>query len=149
MRAPLPVSRGDAFELTEFLRAADLTVSDIGEPDLYLWTDLDVDGRIVGSTGFELDGQDALLRSVAIHPSLQRLGRGTELARFSLDQATALGARRAWLFSRRSGPFWQSLGFQSADITELAAALASTHQVRAFAESGQLRYETAWSRPLP
>jgi N-acetylglutamate synthase-like GNAT family acetyltransferase len=149
MRPPLPVSRGDAFELTEFLRAADLTVDGIGEPEVQLWVDLDPDGRIVGSTGFELDGQHALLRSVAVHPSLRGTGRGTELAQFALDRAASLGATRGWLFSRRSGPFWQKLGFEPADITELAVALASTHQVRAFAASGQLRYETAWSRPLP
>jgi len=149
MRPPMPVSRGDAFELTEFLRASDLTVSGIGEPDLYLWVDLDPDGRIVGSTGFELDGQNALLRSVAVHSTMRGTGRGTELAQFALDQAASLGATQAWLFSRRSGPFWQKLGFTPADITELADAVASTHQVRAFAASGQLRYETAWSRPLP
>jgi N-acetylglutamate synthase-like GNAT family acetyltransferase len=149
MRAPLPVSPGDAFELTEFLRAADLTVSGIGEPDLHLWVDLDSDGRIVGSTGFELDGQHALLRSVAVHSTMRGTGRGTELAQFALDQAASLGATQAWLFSRRSGPFWKKLGFAPADITELADAVASTHQVRAFAASGQLRYETAWSRPLP
>ena len=149
MRPPLPVSRGDAFELSEFLLAADLNVDGIGEPDVHLWVDLDPDGRIVGSTGFELDGQDALLRSVAVHSSLRGIGRGTELAQFALDRAATMGATRAWLFSRRSGPFWQKLDFEAADITELAQAVASTHQVRAFATSGQLRYATAWSRPLP
>jgi N-acetylglutamate synthase-like GNAT family acetyltransferase len=149
MRAPLPVARGDAFELAEFLRSADLTDSGVGEPDLHVWVDLDVDGRIVGSTGFELSGDQALLRSVAVHPALRRSGRGTELARFGLAEAAALGAARAWLFSRRSGPFWESIGFAPASPADLAAALPSTHQVRAFTESGQLRYETAWSRPLP
>jgi N-acetylglutamate synthase-like GNAT family acetyltransferase len=148
MRPPLPFARGDAFEFSEFLRSADLTVTGIGEPDLHLWADFDADGRILGSTGFELAGQDALLRSVAVHASLRGAGRGTELANFALNQAAALGATRAWLFSRRSGPFWQALGFESADITELAEVLASTHQVRSFAASGQLGYETAWSRSL-
>jgi N-acetylglutamate synthase-like GNAT family acetyltransferase len=149
MRLPLPVSRGDAFELIEFLRSADLTVNGVGEPDIQLWVDLDVDGRIVGSTGIELNGQDVLLRSVAVHPSLRGAGRGTELARFALERAESLGARRAWLFSRRSGPFWEQLGFQPADVSELAAVLPAAHQVRAFTKSGQLRYETAWFRPLP
>ena len=58
------------------------------------------------------------------------------------------GAERAWLFSRRSGPFWQQLGFTSADRDELAQALASTHQVRLFTETGQLQLEVAWSRRL-
>ena len=82
MRPPLPVSRGDAFDLTVFLRAADLTVNGIGEPEVRVWIDLDPDGRILGSTGFELDGEDALLRSVAVHPSVRGNGRGTELGRF-------------------------------------------------------------------
>jgi N-acetylglutamate synthase-like GNAT family acetyltransferase len=148
MRPPLPFSRGDAFELGEFLRACDLTVSGIGDPEVLLWLDLDVDGRIVGSTGLELSGSHALLRSVAVHPALRGTGRGTELAQFALAHATGLGATRAWLFSRRSGPFWQKLGFESAEITELADALSTTHQVRSFAASGQLAYETAWSRSL-
>jgi N-acetylglutamate synthase-like GNAT family acetyltransferase len=149
MRPPLPARKADAFELTEFLRAADLTTSGVGEPDVRLWVDLDPDGRIIASTGFELAAPDALLRSVAVAQSLRNHGRGTELARFALDEAHAAGASRAWLFSRRSGPFWMSLGFEPADSIELAAALATTHQVRAFTTSGQLKYEVAWSRPLP
>ncbi|MDT9627884.1 hypothetical protein RTF48_24940, partial [Escherichia coli] len=58
------------------------------------------------------------------------------------------GAMRAWLFSRRSGSFWQSLGFESADRDELAEALADTHQVRLFQQTGQLGCEVAWSRSL-
>jgi N-acetylglutamate synthase-like GNAT family acetyltransferase len=149
MHLPLPVSRGDAFELTEFLRSVDLTASGVGEPDVQLWVDLDVDGRIVGSTGFELRGENVLLRGLAVHPSLRGAGRGTDLARFALDQAGSLGARRAWVLSRRWAPFWANFGFEPADTTELATVLADTHQVRALTESRLLRYETAWSRPLP
>jgi N-acetylglutamate synthase-like GNAT family acetyltransferase len=149
MRPPLHAGSADALELTEFLRGADLTTSGIGDPSVRLWIDLDVDGRIIASTGFELDGHDALLRSVAVAASHRGHGRGTELARFALDEAYSAGATRAWLFSRRSGPFWKRLGFRPADSAQLAAALPSTHQVQAFAASGQLRYEAAWSRPLP
>jgi N-acetylglutamate synthase-like GNAT family acetyltransferase len=67
---------------------------------------------------------------------------------FALSDAARSGATRAWLFSRRSGPFWQKLGFQSADREELAALLSQAHQVQLFAESGQLGREVAWSRPL-
>ena len=149
MRAPLHAESADAFELTEFLRAADLTTSGIGETGVHLWVDLDTDGRIIATTGFELEGDNALLRGVAVAPSLRGRGRGTELAQFALDQARSAGATRAWLFSRRSGAFWKRLGFQPADAAELALALASTHQVRALDASHQLRYETAWSRSLP
>ena len=109
----------------------------------------------VASTGYERsdDNPHVLIRSVAVDPALRGRGKGLELARFSLDRADESGATRAWLFSRRSGPFWQKGGFVSADRNELAIALASTHQVRLFTvrlftESGQLQREVAWSRLL-
>lgn len=73
-------------------------------------------------------------------------GRGSRLA---LEQAAAEGATTAWLFSRRSGPFWQSLGFEPADRDRLADLLADTCQVRLFRQTGQLDHEVAWSRALP
>jgi N-acetylglutamate synthase-like GNAT family acetyltransferase len=149
VRDPLRATAADAFALAEFLRSVDLTVSGVDDPSCRFWIDVDADGRIVATTAFELVDADALIRSVAVAPHLRGSGRGTELAQFALDQATALGARRAWLMSRRSGPFWTKLGFGTADIHQLAAALLSTTQVRAFAESGQLDYETAWLRALP
>ena len=148
MRPPLEFSRGDAFELGEFLRAAGLSAAGIGEPGLALWIDLDPDGRIVGSTGFELVGRDALLRSVAVGRSLRSRGRGSELVEFALAEAGHLGAERAWALTRRTGPFWEALGFAATEGPDLAERLADTHLVRSLVASGLLRYETAWSRPL-
>ncbi len=65
-----------------------------------------------------------------------------------MGQAASAGAARAWLFSRRSGPFWQGLGFDPADRDDLATVLAGTTQVDLFRRTGQLAREVAWSRPL-
>ena len=140
----------DAGALSAFLGEADLTLSGLGAPSVRLWIERDESGAIVGSTGYELssNGHHVLIRSVAVAPRLRSRGRGSALARFALERAAEEGARMAWLFSRRSGPFWQSLGFASADRDELAEALADTHQVRLFRESGQLGREVAWARPL-
>lgn len=137
-------------ELTAFLREVDLTLSGLDQPGVRLWIERDTDGRIVGSTGYELsaDGRAALVRSVAVHPRQRAAGRGTALARFALAQAAAEGARTAWLFSRRSGGFWQTLGFLPADRDELAALFADAHQVRLFQETGRMSIEVAWSMPL-
>lgn len=136
--------------LTEFLSEVDLTLSGLDAPSVRLWIERDDRGRIVGSTGYELssDRRHALIRSVAVSPTQRSRGRGSALAGFALKRAAEEGARRAWLFSRRSGPFWQSLGFESADRDELAEALADTHQVRLFHQTGQLGREVAWSRFL-
>ncbi|WP_181129922.1 GNAT family N-acetyltransferase [Rathayibacter sp. AY1E1] len=136
--------------LTAFLREVDLTLSGLDLPSVRLWLERDDSGAIVGSTGYEIsgDGQHALIRSVAVNPTQRSRGRGSTLAGFALERAAEEGARSAWLFSRRSGPFWQSLGFQTADRDELAKALADTHQVQLFQQTGQLGREVAWSRRL-
>lgn len=144
------VGPGDVAALTTFLIEADLSLSGLDAAAVRLWIDHDADGRIVGSAGFELspDGQHALIRSVAVGAAERDGGRGTDLARFAMARAAEAGATTAWLFSRRSGPFWQRLGFESAERDELAAALAGTHQVGLFRETGQLEREVAWTRSL-
>ncbi|WP_413354828.1 GNAT family N-acetyltransferase [Microbacterium sp. 1P06AB] len=140
----------DAGEIEAFLREVDLTVTGLDAPTVRLWVERDASGRIVASTGYELsgDGRHALIRSVAVAASSRTRGRGTEMAGFALEHAAAEGATTAWLFSRRSGAFWQSLGFTPAERSELARALAETHQVRTFTETGQLAREVAWWREL-
>jgi N-acetylglutamate synthase-like GNAT family acetyltransferase len=136
--------------LTAFLGEVDLTLSGLDAPSVRLWIERAPDGTVTGSTGYELseDRRHALIRSVAVSPAARRSGHGSDLARFALARASEEGAGRAWLFSRRSGPFWQKLGFTPADRDALAAVLADTHQVRLFTGTGQLAREVAWSRAL-
>jgi N-acetylglutamate synthase-like GNAT family acetyltransferase len=131
-----------------FLQNADLTLSGLDDPELALWARVDAHGRIEGTAGFELSGRNALIRSVAVAAPARGTGLGSQLAQFAFDRAVEAGAERAWLFSRRSGPFWQKLGFVSADRDELAQLLSTTHQVTEFTATGQLGREIAWSRAL-
>jgi N-acetylglutamate synthase-like GNAT family acetyltransferase len=146
-----PATPDDLDDLSTFLRAADLTVAALAEPAVRLWLERDDDGAVRTTTGFELgdDGEHALVRSVAVRPDLRGSGDGLRLARFALDRAADAGARQAWLFSRRSGGFWQKLGFERTDTDALADALPEAHQVRLFRSTGQLDREVAWHRPLP
>ncbi|WP_267421084.1 MULTISPECIES: GNAT family N-acetyltransferase [unclassified Curtobacterium] len=145
-----PVSNDDLQELRAFLSEADLTIAGLDSTAVRVWVERDHDGKIVGSTGYEAsaDGADVLIRSVAVSSARRIAGAGTRLARFALEEAVGSGATRAWLFSRRSGPFWQKLGFGLADRNELAAVLSDTQQVRLFTETGQLEREVAWMRDL-
>jgi N-acetylglutamate synthase-like GNAT family acetyltransferase len=146
----LPVSPTDVPDLREFLTRADLTLSGLDAPTVRLWLLRDADGLVLGSTGYEVSesGLDVLIRSVAVDPERRARGLGLRLAQFALDEAARTGARHAWLFSRRSGPFWQRLGFTPANRDDLATTLANTHQVQLFEATGQLHREVAWSRPL-
>ena len=85
----MPLERcrpADVTALTVFLRRVDLTLSGLDEPGVRLWIERDPDGRVVGSTGYEVsaDSTHALIRSVAVDPECRSRGRGGELARFAL-----------------------------------------------------------------
>jgi len=140
----------DLTDLHGFLVRADLTLIGPNVRTARLWLLRDAAEVVHGSTGFELSasGEDALIRSVAVDHTRRGQGLGLDLARFALERASEAGARRAWLFSRRSGPFWRRLGFEPADRDALADALADTHQVTLFRATGQFDREVAWSRPL-
>jgi N-acetylglutamate synthase-like GNAT family acetyltransferase len=146
-----PATSADLDDLAAFLRSADLTVAALAEPAVHLWLERDEAGAVRTTTGFELgaSGEHALVRSVAVRPDLRGAGDGLRLARFALDRAADAGARQAWLFSRRSGGFWQKLGFTGTSTDDLAAALPDAHQVGLFRSTGQLAREVAWHRQLP
>ena len=146
----VPLRPVDVVDLQDFLSRADLTLSGLDVSSVRLWLLRDGAGRVRGSTGYELssDRRDALVRSVAVDRDHRAQGLGLQLGRFALEQAAREGARRAWLFSRRSGPFWQRLGFEPADRDLLADQLAGTHQVELFRRTGQLQLEVAWTRAL-
>lgn len=146
----VPVGRADVPDLEAFLRAADLTLAGLDAPGVRLWVARDDAGAVAASAGFELsaDGEHALVRSTAVRHDRRGRGEGLAAAAFAIAGATATGARTAWLFSRRSGPFWQRLGFERSTTQALAAALPAAHQVRLFARTGQLDREVAWCRAL-
>ena len=140
------VTTADLPRVEAFLTEADLTVA--GLDTATLWMEQDAAGAITSTTGFELAGAHALIRSVAVRPDLRGSGLGLRNAAFAIVEAQLAGATTAWLFSRRSGPFWQKLGFWHAPVEELAEALGETAQVRLFAATGQLTREVAWRRLL-
>jgi len=140
------VTAADLPHVERFLVDADLTVA--GLSNASLWMETDADGAITSTTGFERVGSHVLIRSVAVRPDLRGTGVGLRNAAFAILEAQLAGATTAWLFSRRSGPFWQKLGFWRAPTEELVEALGDTAQVRLFVETGQLANEVAWRRLL-
>lgn len=108
------------------------SLSGLDSPTLHLWISRDeATGHIFPTTRYETseDGSHALIRSGAVDQELRGTGIGLELAQFAVERAIEAGAKQAWLFSGRPGPFWQKAGFTSADTKDLPVALASTPQI--------------------
>lgn len=72
-------------------------------------------GTIVGIAGFEYYGTDALLRSVAVAPSMQNKGVGGSLVDFMIAAARELGIKRIVLLTETAERFFSRKGFTTVD----------------------------------
>jgi arsenite methyltransferase len=76
------------------------------------------DGRLLGIAGLEFYGDDALLRSVAVRPGLQRQGIGSAIVDRMLDEARKKEIRRVILLTETAREFFLRKGF---DVVERSA----------------------------
>jgi amino-acid N-acetyltransferase len=69
-------------------------------------------GILAGVAGLELYGSDALLRSVAVAPSLRSKGLGHCLTEDRLKWAAEHGIKRAYLLTTDARGYWERYGFE-------------------------------------
>ena len=143
-----PALPEDAEALSSLLEQIDLLSYDVLAPGTRYWLALDKAGALAGCIGMEFGPQAVLLRSVAVRPEARKQGLGRTLVTFALDFARQAGYRRAYLFSVRSGGYWQRMGFRTVPVDELTGALPTAPQVLRFQQIGKLARETGWRLDL-
>ena len=72
-------------------------------------------GAVVGIAGFEFYGSDALLRSVAVPPALQRKGIGDRIVDLMVSIAGQRGIKRIVLLTETAEKFFVQKGFRVVD----------------------------------
>ena len=75
--------------------------------------------RIVGSAALELYPDGAVLRSVAVEPSMHGRGLGHELVAAALDMAKARGVKAIYLLTTTAEAFFPRFGFSRITRTEV------------------------------
>jgi N-acetylglutamate synthase-like GNAT family acetyltransferase len=141
-------AEGDRARLVALLAEVDLLTHDVLAPDTAYWVAEGPYRQLVGAAGVELGAAAALLRSVAVLPAHRGQGLAQALIAEALRYVQAQGRRRVYLFSTRSGAYWQRLGFRNVPVAELAADLPGCPQVLRFAAIGKLAVEVAWRADL-
>ncbi len=81
--------------------------------------------RLVGSAALELYGTDALLRSVAVTPSLRGQGLGERLTLAALDLAHRKRVQQVYLLTETAQDYFPRFGFRS---IERSAVSPTVHQ---------------------
>ena len=127
----------DSPDLRAALDAAHLPTDDIAEPGRRFFRYDDGD-EPVGYGGYELYGEDALLRSVVVLPAQRGKGLGRDLAEAVLAEAAAAGARHAWLLTTTAEDFFAHRGFTRIDRNAAPQAILETRQAATICSTAAL-----------
>lgn len=132
----LPVSP-DSPDLITALEAAHLPTEDLSDGGRVFFA-FENEGRRIGFGGFELYGDDALLRSVVVLPGMRGKGIGRDLTEAVLACARYAGARRAWLFTNTAEAFFERRGFLPVDRAGAPASILATRQATTICSTAPL-----------
>lgn len=114
--------------MKETLRLAGLLVDDLDEPDRSYFALLDDDRRILGYSGMESCGGNAvLLRSVVVVPEVRGQGFGHTLVELTIAKASDL--MDVYLVTTDAVPFFKSIGFARIERGFAPPAILSTRQL--------------------
>lgn len=124
--ALLPID-GLAPELRGALAGEKLPVDDLTEEGRRFFRVIR-GGATVGFAGYELHGDDALLRSIVVLPDHKGHGIGETTLRLLIAEATQAGARRGYLITTSAAPFFEKQGFTPVDRDAVPEAILATRQ---------------------
>lgn len=127
--------------LIDALVAAELPVDDIADAGRSFFR-VEEDGRLLGYGGFELYGEDALLRSIVVPPAKRGRGSGRVLAEALLAEIGNAGGRRAYLLTTTATAFFEHLGFARIDREIAPPAILATRQASSICASADLLTRT-------
>lgn len=129
--APFVIVRaisGDDAAFMQALEAACLPIDDLNEPGRCFFAFNTLAGMHVGYGGFELYGNDALIRSVVVMPQCRGKGIGRNLVAALLREAFDKGARKAWLLTADATAFFETVGFKPKTRETAPPSILGTRQ---------------------
>jgi arsenite methyltransferase len=121
-----PATKGDLPALEALLKEAGLP-TDVA-PHLGDFLVARHHGKVVGCTGMEAQGADALFRSLAVSPAYRGAGVGRRLYAGLVEKARGKGVKRAYLLTTTIAPLAESWGFQRIARDQVPAAIRETAQ---------------------
>lgn len=120
-------SPSDLPAVERLLKANDLPLDGVSEA-LGTFVVAESSGDIVGVAGLEICCDDALLRSVAVHPEWRSKGVGRKLVARAIADAEARGLHALYLLTTTAERYFPSFGFSTVDRKEIPADVRATKE---------------------
>lgn len=114
--------------LARALREAGLPTQDLRASTGRFFSYRTLGGTLVGYGGFELAGDDVLLRSILVTADARGRGIGRNLALLLMSRAFDAGGRTAWLLTDSAAAFFERLGFKATGRETAPDAIAQSQQ---------------------
>jgi len=123
--------------LVSALQAADLPTEDIGDAGRHFFR-VENNGQLLGYGGFELYGDEALLRSIVVPAAIRGQGNGRFVAEAMLREIDSAGGRRVYLLTTTAAAFFEHLGFRRIGREAAPPAILATQQASTICTSADL-----------
>ncbi|HEX7964906.1 MAG TPA: arsenic resistance N-acetyltransferase ArsN2 [Gammaproteobacteria bacterium] len=123
-----PFSSHDEATMGLLLEAADLSTEDITPGMLEHFKVAHLGPVLVGCAGLDVQGEAALLRSVAVDEAHRGLGLGKRLVQAMEDHAREEGVRELYLLTTTAEAFFAGLDYRKLPRSEAPAGIAATEQ---------------------
>lgn len=118
--------------LTALLADAGLCYDDLTPAHLDHFVLLHDGKALIGAVGLEVDGVDALLRSLVVAPDRRGEGLGLRLVDAIEAHARETGVTTLYLLTTTAADFFAARGYTVIDRTAVPEAIAQTHEFRSF-----------------
>jgi amino-acid N-acetyltransferase len=125
-------TRNDRVAIERLLTDADLPTVGVAEilnerpADFFVAESGAVPGQLVAVAGLEACADDALLRSVAVHPEWRSHGLGRELIARLVSHAKERGIRALYLLTTTAEDYFPRVGFERVERSAVPAEIAGT-----------------------
>jgi len=121
--------------LAKFLRDIGLPTDDLRQSAGAFFSYRTLSGKLVGYAGFELYGENALLRSLAVKEEARGHGIGRNIALLLMGRALDRGALNAWLLTTSAAAYFERIGFKARERADAPSAILGSTQATSLCPS--------------
>jgi amino-acid N-acetyltransferase len=118
----------DLPSIQSLLKANSLPYQDLTPEHLKHFIVLSQTARVLGAVGMEPDGKQALLRSLAVEPSMHSRGLGGRLLELIESRAREEGIENLYLLTTSAAGFFNLFGYQKIERSDVPRSLQEKPQ---------------------
>ena len=132
----------DIPRLTDFLEANSLPT--VGVEDWYenFFVAFDEEGSWIGTAGYEVYDESALLRSVAVDKGRRGVGHGRALVEAVLADARKRGVQTVYLLTETAEAYFERLGFHPVDRDHIEQTVKNSAEFTECCKTAQTMQKT-------